>query len=89
MKDKDHIEFLCELFEAQVARGRYFVHELTSEVNSRMYCVAKIMAIPGTRATAADLCMFGQQEQKIESRAKRIGNLMHHDEQELLSVWEG
>ena len=25
-KDKDHIEFLCELYEAQVARGWYFVH---------------------------------------------------------------
>ena len=31
---KDHMEFLCELYEAQAARGRYFVHELTSEVNS-------------------------------------------------------
>ena len=27
-KDKDHTEFLCELYEAQAARGRYFVHEL-------------------------------------------------------------
>ena len=26
-KDKDHIEFLCELYEAQAAQGRYFVHE--------------------------------------------------------------
>ena len=58
-KDKDHIEFLCELYEAQVARGRYFVHELTSEVNSGMRCVAKIMAMQGTRTTVADLCMFG------------------------------
>ena len=39
-KDKD-MEFLCELYEAQAARGRHFVHELTSEVNSRMQCVAK------------------------------------------------
>ena len=23
-RDKDHLEFLCELYEAQVARGRYF-----------------------------------------------------------------
>ena len=46
-KDKDHIEFLCELYEAQVARGRYSVHELTSEVNSRMRCMAKVMAMPG------------------------------------------
>ena len=58
-KDKDHIEILCELYEAQVARGRYFVHELTSELNSRMKCVAKIMAMPGTRTAVADLCMFG------------------------------
>ena len=58
-RDKDHLEFFCELFEAQVARGRYFVHELTSEVNSRMWCVMKIMAMLGTRTAVADLCMFG------------------------------
>ena len=57
-KDKD-MEFLCELYEAQAARGRHFVHELTSEVNSRMQYVAKIMAMPGLRTTVADLCMFG------------------------------
>ena len=35
------------------------MHELTSEVNSRMKCVTKIMAMPGTRTAVADLCMFG------------------------------
>ena len=58
-KDKDHMEFLCELYEAQAARGRDFVHELTSEVNSRKRCVAKIMAMPAMRTAVADLCMFG------------------------------
>ena len=58
-KEKDHVEFLCELYEAQVARCRYFVHELTSEVNSRMRCMAKAMAMPGIRTAVADLCMFG------------------------------
>ena len=58
-KDKDHTEFLCELYEAQAAQGRYFVHELTSESSSRMKCRVKIMAMPGTRAAVADLCMFG------------------------------
>ena len=57
-KDKDHMEFLCELNKAQAARGRHFVHELMSEVNSRMKCVVKIMTTPGTRAAIADLCMF-------------------------------
>ena len=58
-KDKDHIEFLCELYEAQAAQERYFVHELTSEASSRMKCIVKIMAMPRTRAAVADLCMFG------------------------------
>ena len=58
-KDKDHMDFLFELYEVQEARGRYFVHELTSEVNSRMKCAAKIMAMPGTRTAVAGLCMFG------------------------------
>ena len=58
-KDKDHLEFLCELHEAQVARGRHFVHELTSEVNLRERCMAKVMAMPGIRTAVTDLCMFG------------------------------
>ena len=44
-----------ELYEA---RGRYFVHELTSEVNSRVRCMAKVMATPGIRTAVADLRMF-------------------------------
>ena len=46
-KDKDHMKFLCELYETQRACGRYFVRELTSEVNSRRKCVTNnIMAMP-------------------------------------------
>ena len=50
-KDKDHIEFLCELYEAQAAQGRYFVHELTSEASSRMKCIVKIIAMPGDKSS--------------------------------------
>ena len=58
-KDTYHMEILCELYEAQPPRGRYFVRELTSEVNTRMKCAAKIMAMPEGRTIVADLCMFG------------------------------
>ena len=58
-KDKDYIEFLCELYEAQAAQGRYFMHELTSEASSIMKFMGRIMAMPATRAVVADLCMFG------------------------------
>ena len=51
-KDCYHVEFLRELHEAQVARGRYFVHELTSQANSRMKCVMMIMAMPGASTAA-------------------------------------
>ena len=47
-----------ELYEAETACCRYFVHELTPDVNSRMKCVTKIMAMPGTRTIGADLFMF-------------------------------
>ena len=53
------MEFLCGLYEAQAAQERYFVHELTSEASSRMKCGVKVMAMPGTRAAIAHLCMFG------------------------------
>ena len=48
--DKDHIEFLCELYEAHLAQGRYFVHELTSEAISR-----KIMAMPRDESSCSGL----------------------------------
>ena len=58
-KDKDHVEFLCALYQAKAARRRYFVHELTSEVNPRMICVMKIMAMSGARTIEGDLWMLG------------------------------
>ena len=58
-KDKDYIEFLCELYEAQAAQARYFMHELTSEASSIMKFMGRIMAMPATRAAVVDLCMFG------------------------------
>ena len=58
-KGKDHLEFLCELYEAQAAYGRCFVRELTSEVNSTMKCVTRIMVMRGTRTIVADLWMLG------------------------------
>ena len=67
-KDKDHLEFLCELYAAQAAQGRYFVHELTSEASSRMKCMEKIMATRGTRAAVADLCMFGLARVTLEDQ---------------------
>ena len=40
------------------ACGRYFVHELTSEVNSRLKFVTKMVAMPGTRTIVTDLCIL-------------------------------
>ena len=53
MKDKDYLEFLCTMRKWRAVATSW--HELTSEVNSRLQCVAKIMAMPGTRTTCAGL----------------------------------
>ena len=45
--------------KSQAVWDRYFVHELTSEVNSSKRCVTKIMAMSGTRKIVAHLCMCG------------------------------
>ena len=63
------MEFLCEVSEAQTAR----------EVNSRMKCVTKIMAMPGTRTLVADLCMSGlaacDEETQVYGRSSTRDNL--------------
>ena len=43
-KDTDHVELLCDLYEAQAACGRCIVHELSSVVNPRMKYMMKIIA---------------------------------------------
>ena len=50
------MEFLCELYDAPASLLRA---ELTSELNSRMRCVAKVVVMLWTRTAVADLCMFG------------------------------
>ena len=62
------MKFLCELYEAHAACGRYFVHELTSEVNPRMQCVAKSMALPGTRTTCSDWPHAMKEDQDLSTQ---------------------
>ena len=59
-KDKDHMVFLCELCEAQVAPRS--LHRARADVRCEFEnekSATKIMAMPGTRTTVTDLCMFG------------------------------
>ena len=106
--------FCANCTKHKLRRDEYFVHELTSEASSRMKCVVKIMAMPGTRAAVAVLCMFGlaacddggpgfvnasvricsiindtAENKGLSLVEAEMGKLMHQDEQELLSVWEG
>ena len=54
-KDKDHMEFLCELYEAQAARGRYFGARADVRMEFENEVRAKIMAMPGTRTTGGSV----------------------------------
>ena len=47
-----HLRFSCELYELQLKRGDYFVHEHPASATSwRCECMRRIMAIPGVIAT--------------------------------------
>ena len=55
-----HLAFCCELYEAQLKRGDYFLHEHPASASSwQCRCVKRVMAIPGVIATTADQCRYG------------------------------
>ena len=55
-----HLRFCCELYERQLKRGAFFVHEHPATATSwRCECVRRLMAIPGVIATVADQCQYG------------------------------
>ncbi len=55
-----HLRFCCELYEMQVKRGDYFVHEHPASATSwQCDCMRRLMAVPGVRATVADQCQYG------------------------------
>eukprot|EP00972_Heterocapsa_arctica_P012085 1773168-Heterocapsa_arctica.AAC.1 len=55
-----HLICCCELYELQIRRGDYFVHEHPATATSwKCECVRRLMAIPGVIATIADQCQYG------------------------------
>ena len=60
MEAEMHLAFCCELYETQIKRGDYFIHEHPSGASSwRCSCIKRLMAIPGVIATTADQCIYG------------------------------
>ena len=53
-----------------------FVHEETTEEKSRMKCITRIMAMPGTRTIVTDLCMFGLGACDEGPNARQVGMRM-------------
>lgn len=55
-----HLAFCCELYEMQIKRGDYFLHEHPAGTGSwQCTCIQRLMAIPGVLATVADQCCYG------------------------------
>ena len=73
-KDTDHMEFLCELYEAQAACGGCCVHELMSEVNTRMKCVtAQVVEVETDWVTVRRRTKQRRQQGRDEGSAKSGG----------------
>ena len=54
-----HVEFCCELYEWQVSRGLYFVHEHPLSASSwKLPCVERVLGLQGVSRVTADMCAF-------------------------------
>jgi hypothetical protein len=59
-----HLRFCCELYEYQVAHGRYFLHEHPAQATS--WCteeVKKIMDLENVDRSVAHQCQYGAQHE--------------------------
>ena len=69
-----HLQFMCELYEAQVTAGRYFLHEHPSGATSwTTPCVQRILAMKGVDRVVGDQCQLGQRSHDGQPVKKPTG----------------
>ena len=56
-----HLRFVCELYEQQMAEGRYFLHEHPANATSwQEPCIQSVAQTDGVETTVMDQCQYGQ-----------------------------
>ena len=60
-----HIDFVAELYQAQIDGGRYFLHEHPWNATSwQLDAVKKLLAVPSVQRVRGDQCQFGAEVQR-------------------------
>ena len=69
-----HLQFSCEMYELQVAGGRYFLHEHPDKAMSwKEWCVTKVQDLEGVGRVTGDQCQYGQATSQGEPFRKPTG----------------
>ena len=57
---KKHLEIICKVYQHQIDKGRWFLHEHPIAASSwQEECVKKVLRNSGVSTTIADQCMYG------------------------------
>ena len=78
---KVHLQFCCEIYEYQIRRGAYFLHEHPAGASSwKLPLVQKVASMPGVYITTGHMCAFGmkQRDGLGEGAIKKPTNFMHN-----------
>ena len=66
----NHMEFVCQLYEEQHRRGRYFLHEHPMTASSwELACIRRLAAKIGVYIVRSDLCQFGLTSKDAQGEA--------------------
>jgi len=69
-----HLRFMCEIYQAQVLAGRYFLHEHPVAASSWFEpCVARVLRMNGVGRLNGDQCQYGQVTEKGSPVKKPTG----------------
>ena len=59
-KAKQHVQFCTEVYQHQIRKNRYFLHEHPWQAKSwKMPCIEKLEAMNGVERVRMDMCEFG------------------------------
>ena len=67
---RNHLKFVCELYEMQIKGGRYFLHEHPWGAKSwKEPCIERLLAHPGVRVVKGNMCAYGMVAQDSQGTA--------------------
>ena len=71
---REHLKWCCRLYQMQVSRGAYFLHEHPAHATSwKTPEIEEVMGLPGVQRVVADQCQLGQETENGDPMKKPTG----------------